>query len=335
MFGNRLGWGISAVLSALILLLVWYLGTLNAISPPSTGIVARTGNVALNLLDHPEILDPIQLPFSPQAVMPAMTDPRDAAPLYRQALEKYAADNSIYHNLFEKGKPKTTDLKDLPALQFLIDARNCKTMNLYGSKPEEILGYDRDASDRVEAIYTLGKTASRLALYIQKEQPDQALVLAEAAFSLGVKLCDERLRWREFDSGAELARDGAFIIKKLDPTRAQPADIDAPMAQLLKDRCIPVWTAINSADQQVISRTSGDMFYIAKNAKERMWRIEAVLKLGRNRFNIGEFGRGADQRWSALTVKRMSNDASLDPAVRAAAKAATDLTLPEYNSIGG
>jgi len=268
--------------------------------------------------------------------MPAMTDPRDAAPLYRQALEKYAADNSIYHNLFEKGKPRPPILRICPRIQFLIDARNCKMMNLYGSKAEEILGYDRDASDRVEAIYTLGKTASRLALYIQKEQPDQALLLAEAAFSLGVKLCDERLRWREFDSGAELARDGAFIIKKLDPTRSAGRRYRrADGATFEGSLHPPSGPPSTSADQQVISRTSGDMFYIAKNAKERMWRIEAVLKLGRNKFNIGDFGRGADPRWSILTVKRMSNDATLDPAVRAAAKAATDLTLPEYNSIGG
>lgn len=335
MFGNAIGWVISAVLAGLTCWGVWFIGTLNEISPPSTGIVAKTGNVKLDLLSHPEMLDVIKLPFDAQAIMPAMTEAKDAAPLYRQAVEKYNSDKFTYRDLFESGKPKTTDLKDLPALQFLIDARNCKTMNLFGTHPRDVIAYDRAASDRVEAIYTLGKTASRLALYIKNEQPDEALKLAEAAFSLGDKLCEERLRWREFEAGAELVRDGAFVIKSLDPARATAADIDGAMRDLLKNRCMPLWTAIGSADPAVISRTAGDVFYVAKNSKERMWRVEAILKLGRNKFDMGSFGRGADQRWSKLLVKRMANDEKLDPVVRTAAEAANDLTLEGYHMIGG
>src|SRR2546423_1332234 len=131
MFGNRLGWLLSGLLTVLIFLLTWYISTLNVISPPSVGIVAKTGNVSLNLASHPEILDPIQLPFNPQAVMPAMADPTDAGKSYRQAIEAYNADKYTYRDLFERGKPKTTDLKELPALQPLIDARNSKTMKLF------------------------------------------------------------------------------------------------------------------------------------------------------------------------------------------------------------
>jgi hypothetical protein len=250
-------------------------------------------------------------------------------------MEKYAADKYTYRDLFERGKPKTTDIKELPALQFLIDARNCKSMKLFTENPREVIDYDRPAYERLDAIYNLGKTCSRLALYIQKDRPQEAMLLAEAAFSLGSKMCEERLRWREFEAGAELLRDGAFIIKALDPARAQAADIDPPMRALLKDRCIPLWTAIGSADQMVISRTGGDMFYIAKNAKENMWRIEAILKLGRNKFNIGDFGRAADQRWASIIVKRMSHDEKLDLPVRTAAQAAAELTHEGYNMIGG
>jgi hypothetical protein len=335
MFGNRLGWGISAVLAAVMILITWYIGTLNVMSAPSTGIVARTGNVKLDLLAHPELLDPIQLPFNPQAVMPNMTDAKDAGPLYRQAMEKYNSDKYTYRDLFEPGKPKTTDLKDLPALQFLIDARNCKTMILFAKEPRDVIEYDRAAADHLEAIYILGKTASHLSLYIKKDQPDKALLLAEAAFSLGDKLCEERLRWREFEAGADVLRESAFVIKSLDPARAAAADIDVPMRDLLKNRCMPLWIAIGSADPDVISRTAGDIFYIAKNSKERMWKIEAILKLGRNKYDMGSFGRGADQRWARLTVKRMANDQTLDPVVRTAAKAANELTHEGYNMIGG
>jgi hypothetical protein len=87
MFGNLLGWVISAALAAVMCWVVWFIGSLNTISPPSTGIVAKTGNVRLDLVTHPEMLEPIQLPFNPQAIMPAMTEAKDAAPLYRQAVE--------------------------------------------------------------------------------------------------------------------------------------------------------------------------------------------------------------------------------------------------------
>jgi hypothetical protein len=59
------------------------------------------------------------------------------------------------------------------------------------------------------------------------------------------------------------------------------------------------------------------------------------LKLGRNKFDMGSFGRGADQRWSRLWVKRMAKDEKLDPVVRTAAQAADDLTLEGYHMIGG
>jgi len=336
MFGNALGWVISAVLAALTCWGVWFIGTLNEISPPSTGIVARTGNVRLDLLTHPEMLDVIKLPFDAQAIMPGMTEAKDAAPLYRQAIEKYNSDKFTYRDLFEnKGKPKTTDIKDLPALQLLIDARNCKTMNLFGTNPREVIDYDRASADRLEAIYTLGFVAEKLAFYIKKEDPQNAILLAEAAFSLGTKMCEERLRYREFDAGAEILRGGAYVIKSLDPARATAADIDAPMRDLLKNRCLPLWTAIGSADPEVISRSAGDVFYVAKNSKERMWKVEAILKLGRNKFDMGSFGRGADQRWSRLLVKRMAKDEKLDPVVRTAAQAADELTLEGYHMIGG
>ena len=202
-------------------------------------------------------------------------------------------------------------------------------------KAGQVIGYDKEDTAPIEAIYYVGKAASRLALYIENDKPADSLILAESVFSLGVKLCEERIRWREFEAGAELVRDGAYLIHKLDSARAQAASVDGGMKQILQDRCSPRWTVIGSIDQDVIGRTAGDVFYIAKNSPERLWRIEALLKLGRYKFNAGNYGRSGDQRWSKITVRRMANDASLDPVLRTAAKAANDLTLPQFNMIGG
>jgi hypothetical protein len=335
MFGNRLGWGISAGLTVIILLVLHWVGQVNAMSGPSHGVVSRTGNVALNLGEHSDMLAVIQLPFNPQSVLPSMTETDDAAPLYRKAIDEIKSDLFTYRDLFETGKPKTTSYKDLPAIEFIVEARNMRGMKLFAAQPAKVIGYDKESTAPIEAIYYAGKAASRLALYIQKDKPADSLILAESVFSLGVKLCEERIRWREFEAGAELLRDGAYLINKLDSARAQAANVDAGMKQLLKDRCIPLWTVIGSIDQDVIGRTAGDVFYIARKSPERLWRVEALLKLGRYKFNAGNSGRSGDQRWAKITVKRMANDASLDPVVRIAAKAANDLTLPQFHMIGG
>jgi hypothetical protein len=339
MFGNRLGWGISAVLAAVIGLLLWLTVNLNTVSDPSIGVVARTGNVSLNLLSHPEILDPIQLPFNPQAILPSMTDAQDAALLYRKAIDECKSDVYTYRDIYQDKtkKPKSDNYKDLPAIVFIVDARNCTTMNLFTANPEEVIDYGKEAQAPIDLLYFVGEAASRIALRLPDDRRDEAMILAESVFSLGVKMCTERLRWQEFTLGADLVREGAYMINKLDKdkTRSAAATVDAGMKKLLKERCIPLATVITSVDQDVIGRTAGDNFYIAKNSKERLWRIEAILKLGRYKFNVGNEGRGADQRWAALTVKRMAANPSLDPATRAAAKAANNLTFPRYNMIGG
>ena len=337
MFGNRLGWGLAAVLALAILAGVWQMSKLNAVSPPSKGIVTRTGNVALNLDDNPQALDPISLPFSPSGVYPGMTESKDAAPLYRQAIERYRANKDPYDRLYESttGKSSATNYKDLEAINLLVQARTANSMNLYTDSPEQVIDYTAYPPG-LEALNHLGKAAIRLAMQIKDQNKSDALILAEAAFSLGAKLANERVRWYEFQTGVELMRDSAYLIKTLDPARATPAQAaEDQLKSAMKDRWLPMWTVISSIDPQVIGRTAGDVFYIARHSKERMWRVEAVLKLGRYKFDVGDPGRGADQRAAGLTVKRMAADTDLDPAVRIAAEAARDLTLERYNMIGG
>jgi hypothetical protein len=335
MFGNRLGWGISAALAVIIGLGLWLIVSANAISRPSQGMVAQ--KVSLNLLSHPEMLDPIQLPFNPQAILPSMTEAKDAALLYRNAIDECKSDVYTYRDMYQAGKggkPKSDNYKDLPAIAFIVDARNCTTMNLFAARPEEVIDYGKEGGAPIDLLYYVGKAASKIALRLPADRRDEALALAEAVFSLGVKMCNERLRWQEFTYGAELLREGAYMINKLDSARPAAGAVDAGMKQLLESRCNPLAHVITSVDQDVIGRTAGDIFYIAKNSKERLWRVEAILKLGRYKFNVGTEGRGADQRAAIFAVKRMAADAKLDPVLRAAAKAADELTLPRYNMIG-
>ena len=91
MFGNRLGWGISGVLAALMLLGVYKIGQISQIQKPSQGLVMKTGNVSLNLETRPELLAPIQLPFDLAALMPARVDDADVSSIYRDAIAEFRA----------------------------------------------------------------------------------------------------------------------------------------------------------------------------------------------------------------------------------------------------
>ena len=121
MFGNRLGWGISAVLSLGVLLLVWQLASLNAASPPSQGIVSRTGNVALNLATSPQKLDPLTLPFNPQSILPSMTDSASPAAIYAEAVAAYKANPEAY---------RSPGLKDAKVQQGFDALPDCKLVEV-------------------------------------------------------------------------------------------------------------------------------------------------------------------------------------------------------------
>jgi hypothetical protein len=85
---------------------------------------------------------------------------------------------------------------------------------------------------------------------------------------------------------------------------------------------------IISNDQATLEQYAGDVFYFARHAPERMWRVEAIMKIGRYRYNAGRVG---DQRSAIKVLKELSNDP--DPVVRAAANEAQELTIEQYRML--
>ena len=89
---------------------------------------------------------------------------------------------------------------------------------------------------------------------------------------------------------------------------------------------------ISSIDQNVIRQHTGDIFEIANRSQERMWRVEAILKLGRMKFDVGgNRGRFGDQAGAKRYLKSRVSDP--DPFIKTAAKAAKDLTIEQYRSM--
>jgi len=350
MFGNRLGWGVAAVLAIGVFGLVYLLGSLNTISQPSRGVVAGRGPggkpVALDLLQNPQLLEPIVLPFRPVDIVPEMTQAEDAGPLYREAIAIYKANKYDYDLtlIMKGGKPRYTDLEKFPALEPLIKARYMTRMTLYKGSPGDVINL-KSEPENLKALNELGTLAHKLGFYIKGDpgKGELAKQLAEAAFSLGVKMAEERLRYTEWTWGAAMLRDSALALGSIDPSRNPAATkLNQDMRELISKKTDPLWHVIGSVDQSVIGLTAGDVFYIVKNSKEPLWRIEGLLKLGRYKYNAGgdpnnanvPTARGADMRQAKAWVKRIRNTATEDPAIRAAAAVADDMTYDDYQRIG-
>src|SRR5262245_25792373 len=69
----------------------------------------------------------LALPVPPITVLPTMTDPTDAAPIYRRAIEQYNADPFVYGKFARSGRPN--DLPDVPAIKTLTEATQCSRAN--------------------------------------------------------------------------------------------------------------------------------------------------------------------------------------------------------------
>jgi hypothetical protein len=104
---------------------------------------------------------------------------------------------------------------------------------------------------------------------------------------------------------------------------------DQQRQQLVKEQVDPVLRVVRSIDPKVVGTHAGDVFELAKRSKERMWRAEAILALGRLRFFAGDGATASDQREATRLVTELA-ESDPDPIIRAAAIAARDLTAAKH-----
>src|SRR5205823_2056467 len=119
----------------------------------------------------------------------------------------------------------------------------------------------------------------------------------------------------ECEAGLSLMGKSAVLLASLaeqsgDAARAsQLRDFDAARIQYVKERIHPMLRVVRSIDPHVVGAHAGDLFVLARNSRERMWRVEAILALGRLRYFAGENGRAANQRAAVIVLRELSNDA--------------------------
>ena len=312
MWGNALGWTISLlIVVATAAGLVFFERHLANLTPTT------------DLVRDPAALAPIELPVAPTSVLPP-SDSCDAGPIYRQAIEEVLAHLDDYERFAAHGRT-SDEAKRLSAIELLTTASGCSQMSLFTRAPAEVIDYG--PKPELQAIRLAGRCANRLGmLYARENRPDEAAKFHDAAFALGARLYEERLVLDELLAGLELMSESA---RAMAPRREASRSFVTAYQQYDRTRIQPLRRAIGSIDPGVIEQHSGDVFHVARHAKERMWRVEAILKLGRMRYNAA---RVADQQGANRLLERLGDDP--DPVIRAAAHAAKNLSIERYRMLG-
>jgi hypothetical protein len=315
MWGNALGWKISAAIVIVVVGFLFMLARTDTLSPPTA---FSTGSVMEPLPPIPGVAD----------VLP-MTDDPDAATTYAKAIASYQKNRRAYESFANSVK---TDAGAIAPLKEGLDALRAGTrmskLTLFTSKPDTVIRYDTSTGD-AGALAAVGRAAARLGFLLKDDKPREALVWLDAAFGCGAKMYDERVTYGECFAGLELMSASAGYIAKVsdklgDKDRAEAArKFDQARKDVYATSIEPVVGAINVIDPGKLGRYVGDYFVVAESSQERMWRVAAIRTLGivRKADFVGK--RRGDELGATRAARRYAKDP--DPVIAAAGKAAAEL----------
>jgi hypothetical protein len=314
MFGNSLGWKISIFIFVLNAgAALWLYGEMEITEP--TNLSMDEKNLA------------VLTPPAPSETVVEHDQPGDAGEKYVEAIAAYEADSDACDQYADKpdGPPPGP-------MQSVIDATNLSSMNLFGKNPSAIVNYQSDHAP-LEDLSKLGAEMETAGLRLARDgKPSEAKRLFLAVYSLGENLLGERLNYDEYSHGIGLMDGAATALADLEPGDSQHANMlrnqSKEMVSFDQTSVRPIYDVLASADAQRIGVNAGDVIRFARLAKERMFRVEAILKLGRYRFDSV---RGADQLAAPGILGKLAEDP--DPVIQAAARAGLGLTIEEYRMI--
>lgn len=316
MWGNAPGWGISAVMVLATAGMLYYLSL-----PPE---VARPEGLI------PLAYKPVELPANPSTVVPPGTRDCDAGELYRQAIELYRTSSKPYDDAVHANP------QDLPAIQLILRARDCGRTRIFVNAPQDVIHYNNE-QPQLQALAKLGDACNVVGLGLRLDKkPEQARPYFEAAFVLGRGMYDERICWRELASGLSLMSESAQNLTKLadEATDGMRVDVlrhfnDSTVRyeqKLQEDVASPL---SNPVEQMYGGKYAGDIFDVANNTNvERVWRVEAILHIGRYRYNVADGHRG-DQLAVDRQLQHLEQSTGPDLVLHTAIRAAQKLTADQ------
>jgi hypothetical protein len=336
MFGNKTGWLLSAVMVLLTGGLIYLLHQANQPDPPTY--------VGQNAASYK-----FDLPVDPAPLADWMTEDRDATEQYRAALDDLV-DRTQYSD-FERNfnasryisrdpNKRVEPPPKIKGVEFLVQARTAKRAAIFSGQYKELLSYTVDPNEGPpRQLQKLGELANRMGVIHQHYgRKQEARPYFEAAFSLGLRLYQERLTWQEADAGLGVMGVGAYALKELadeekdsaasqrwdEFMKAKNAFYNGPMVMDKARGIYPVLYRLNNPHV-------GNLVALARNGGDRMWRVEAIWALGRAKF-VSD-GRG-NQLGAKRTLRMLANDGSLSEVERFAAQVARDAPWDDVQQQG-
>jgi hypothetical protein len=318
--GNRLGWSIAGLIVLIQAAVVFWALSLDKLTEPTE--MTSQGSLAR-----------IEIPVAWTQVVPDGVA-GDSGAMYRDAVRLIEADDSMLHAVVRENRDVPLD--QLPAVRLIVDAGSMKRSPVFEADFERVVTYDVRKMP-IEHLRLAGDAAIRLGMLRASRDPAGATRLLEAAFLLGASMYQERLVYDQLVAGLGLMGDAAAGLGQIagqggDASRIERIDaFDRSRADYVKAHILPIRTALWAVDRDRMGRHAGDVFAFARTSAERMWRVEAVLQVGRMRFDMPQ-GHRADQLGIPRLLARIESDDS-DPVVRHAVRLARDLTVERFRMI--
>jgi hypothetical protein len=315
MFGNRLGWGISAVIIVGTTLIMWWLYQAGS-------QIAAPGTVGLNAANYS-----MQLPLDPRSLATWMSEEQDAMAIYKEAIAEYDAKPRAYNIYIERGKLNSPEYAAVEkGVNLLVKASTMRRPGVFADRPGELITYDSDRPALKEALRTIGKTAMKVGRQLEVEKNvTKAREIYRGVYTLGVKLYEERLVFDEWYEAREMLSVAKWLgeIAESGDEASRFKQVDDQILSFYKTKIEPVQNTI-----MVLYPQTGDVAALAVHGGDVMWRVEAVLTLGRCRYTSP---RSGDQFGATKLIDQLLNDP--EPRVRLAASVAKALTRESIHKI--
>ena len=319
MWGNLRGWIISAIMMAATVGIFYALAM-----PPAE---SKAGGYV------PGAYRPIAIPGQdPATIVPAGTKDCNAGELYQQAIDEYQKSSKSYEELAAGNGPVPR------GVELVAQAADCGQMHLFDRHLNEIINYN-DHKPWIDALAALGQATSDIGLRLRDSDVSASQKYFAAAFLLGERLYQERIAWPEVAQGLSIMSTAAGGLAELaekqgDTTRRDLLNHFKEAAnhyetdELQQKVASPLGNPIES----YASKYAGDIFSVARSDNaDRVWRVEAILHLGRYRWNVASDKRG-DQLAAPKELAKL--EASSDPVIREAVRQAENLSEAQQLKTG-
>ena len=326
--GSKLGWILAAVLAIVVLGAILKVIYLPSPSGPTRATLKKG------------VFDPPALAVSvARAVGYEPSESGNAADDYHEALQQYKKNQSQIDEFLAKRKefmegcylptPDVMEAVKRIAARVAAGAKKREMKYTFVYTPKELeVGYvyppARGFGDLDACLKGL------LNYYVFSKETDKAIEVLKSGVVMGWHMTGEKtmLHMVRRGLGVQVPMLNSLhdLIRMRDGRRSDTAG--GVSEYLAAVEALRDWYATKHKIVWSASPEAGDIFNVIENDKDRPCRIQAILSLGLLRH--GGAGRGDKRKTQQLIEEYAASD---DPLFAAAAKAARDMTLKEYNQI--